>query len=373
MEQELIELQKHVSAQGILVQDLMSGVCHELDEWNKTGDESDCEEDLKAFDIDNFLNNELDDTKLLFLQTVEVLLAEHKIDEAVLAFEKEEALHSNLKDSESTQWTDDSSFEVAFREKKAVLVDQLVEMSQQPSAGINDIKKVMNSLLKLGKSSLAHQLLLKAYDSRLRAKMEVILPSCSTYSETYAATLSQLVFSTILAATKNSHSVLGDSASCTNRIIQWAEDEMEFFVQQVKDNAPQLETALAIRSASNCLQASLTHCSSLSSLGLEFSKVLKVRLIPYFEEILDLNFKRAKRQVLDISGNDDGVILSPELCLPLSAAATSNLILTNNGKRFMSIVMVSVFFSLQTHDTIFPSFLFFYVWFHLKTIGIELK
>ncbi|CAL9016330.1 unnamed protein product, partial [Prunus brigantina] len=36
MEHELVELRKHISAQGILVQDLMTGVCHQLEEWNQS-------------------------------------------------------------------------------------------------------------------------------------------------------------------------------------------------------------------------------------------------------------------------------------------------------------------------------------------------
>ncbi|KAJ6688548.1 EXOCYST COMPLEX COMPONENT 8 [Salix koriyanagi] len=56
MEHELVELRKHISAQGILVQDLMTG----------------------------------DNRKAIFLENFDVLLADHKVEEAIEALEAEE-------------------------------------------------------------------------------------------------------------------------------------------------------------------------------------------------------------------------------------------------------------------------------------------
>ena len=69
MEHELVELRKHISAQGIIVQDLMTGVCRELEEWNQeNADISDTKPDLEVDEDQDPLSNEMDDSKKIFLE-----------------------------------------------------------------------------------------------------------------------------------------------------------------------------------------------------------------------------------------------------------------------------------------------------------------
>ncbi|KAJ6827452.1 exocyst complex component EXO84C [Iris pallida] len=338
MEQELIELQKHVSAQGILVQDLMSGVCQELEVWNKSNtEEPDAEQDLELSEIDELLHGEAEDKKGTFLETLDILLAEHKVEEALLAIDAEERCSTELNDPGDISSTEPSMYKVEFLKRKEILVDQLVRISEQPSVCMAELKKVLCGLLKLGKGSLAHQLLLKAFSARLHKNIESFLPSCSIYSETYAASLSQLVFSTISAATKESGLIFGEAPTYTNRIFQWAEYEIESFVHLVKENSPPPETGSALRSASICIQASISHCSFLESQGLKFSKLLMVLLRPHIEEVLELNFRRARRRVSDLARNVDIVLLSPQPGSPHTLDEPS--IFTSSGQMFMSIVM----------------------------------
>lgn len=346
VEQELIELQKHVSAQGILVQDLISGVCRELEVWNKqNSEEPDAELDPQILEVDELLQADKD-PKVTFLETVDVLLAEHKIEEALLALEAEEKKYPELNDLGENPSVEISSYKTAFLERKALLVDQLVGICEQPSVCIAELKKALSGLVKLGKGSLAHQLLLKAYGSRLQKSIEAFLPSCSIYSETYTATLSQLVFSTISLITKESGLIFGDAPTYINRIVQWAECEIESLVHLVKEISPSPETASALRSASICIQASLSHCSILEAQGLKFSKLLMVLLRPHIDEVLDMNFRRARRKVLDLAMHEDEVLLSPQEGSPLTVAAPSNIMFTNSGKKFMFIVKVSNLLSL---------------------------
>lgn len=87
---ELIYLQKHISAQGILVQDLMTGVCHELDKWNKSS--KDVDEIKHESELLEPLSNEGNDQKTLFLENIDVLLDEHKFEEALEALDAEEKI-----------------------------------------------------------------------------------------------------------------------------------------------------------------------------------------------------------------------------------------------------------------------------------------
>lgn len=342
MEHELNDLRKNISAQGILVQDLMSGVCHELDECSRANPiDQVTEENPQNSDLEDPFPNEADDhRRTLFLENIDVLLAEHKVEEAIEAIDAEERSYPELRGMADTFSNEpSSSYKSAFLKRKAVLEDQLVEITEQPFVNIAELKNAVSGLLKLGKGPLAHQLLLKSNGSRLQKSIEAFLPLCPCYPETYSATLSNLVFSTISSTTKEMGLMFGDNPVYSNRVVQWAEWEIESFVRLVKENAPSSETVSALRAASICVQASLNHSSMLESQGLKLSKLLLVLLRPYIEEVLELNFRRARKVVLDFSANDESLPLSPRFASPLSTFATSSdSVLVDSGLRFIFMV-----------------------------------
>ncbi|KAJ6889190.1 LOW QUALITY PROTEIN: exocyst complex component EXO84C-like [Populus alba x Populus x berolinensis] len=300
MEHELIELRKHISAQRILVQDLMTGVCRELEEYNSAnGDIGDSQQDLQVDELQSSLPSDTDIRKEIFLENIDVLLAELNVEEAIEALEAEEKYCLELKGPGDTS-SMEASYRSVFLKRKSLLEDQLIGITEQPLVGILELKKALSALIKLGKGPLAHQLLLKSYGSRLQKSIEVFLPSCSVYPKTFPATLSRLMFSIISVTTKESGSIFGDNPVYTNRLVQWAEWEIEYFVRLVKNNAPSSETVFALGAASNCVQASLTYCSMLESQGLKLSK-------------------RARREALDVAEMDESSLLSPHSMSPLSA------------------------------------------------------
>uniref|UniRef100_A0A2N9GAZ5 SWIM-type domain-containing protein n=1 Tax=Fagus sylvatica TaxID=28930 RepID=A0A2N9GAZ5_FAGSY len=344
MEHELIELRKHISSQGILVQDLMTGVCRELEEWKQSnGDNHEAQQDPEISEIQDPLPSERDDEKMIFLEHIDVLLAEHKVEEAIEALDAEEKNSPDLKGSGETSVGEVSQYKSAFLKRKATLEDQLVQIIEQPSVGVQEMKKALYGLIKLGKGPLAHQLLLTSYGLRLQKSIEVLLPSSHVCPKTFSATLSKLVFSIISLTTKESASIFGDNPIYTNRIVQWAEWDIEYFVRLVKENAPSSETVSALRAASICVQASLNYCSMLESQGLKLSKLLLVLLRPYIEEVLELNFRRARRLLFDLVELDESLLFSPHFESLLSAFGTiSETIRVDSGMRFMYIVKVAI-------------------------------
>ncbi|KAH1055832.1 hypothetical protein J1N35_033897 [Gossypium stocksii] len=330
MEHELVELQKHISSQGIIVQDLMTGVCRELEEWNQeNADTNDTPLDPKVDDV----QEEMDDPKKKFLEKIDVLLAEHKVEEALEALEAEEKNFSGDSSTES------SSYKSSFLERKAMLEDQLTEIAELPAVSANELKKALSGLIKLGKGPSAQLLLLKSRDSRLKKNIEVFLPSCSVCPKTFPAALSRLVFSMISLTTRESGLIFGDNPVYTNRVVQWAEWEIEFFVRLVKENAPPSETISALRAASICVQDSLNYCLLLEPQGLKLSKLLLVLLRPYLEEVLELNFRRARKAVFDSMEVDENLPLSPHFVSAVSAFATSsNSVLVDSGMKFLYII-----------------------------------
>ncbi|KAG2684171.1 hypothetical protein I3760_10G064500 [Carya illinoinensis] len=341
MEHELIELRKHISAQGILVQDLMTGVCRELEEWKQSiGDNHESQHDPEIPELQDPLPSEKNDGKIIFLENVDVLLAEHKVEEALEALDAEEKNSSELKDSGDTSTSEVSEFKSAFLKRKTMLEDQLVQIIEQPSSGVLEMKKALSGLIKLGKGPLAHQLLLESYGLRLQKNIEVLLPLCRVCPKTFSATLSKLVFSIISLTTKESASIFGDNPIYTNKIVQWAEREIEYFVRLVKENAPSSETVSALRAASICIQSSLNYCLMLESQGMKLSKLLLVVLRTYIEEVLELNFRRARRLLFNLVEPDESLLFSHLFADSLSAFATSSesCIIVDSGTRFMYIV-----------------------------------
>ncbi|GKC56311.1 tRNase Z TRZ3, mitochondrial [Tanacetum coccineum] len=148
----------------------------------------------------------------------------------------------------------------ASSEKKSLIEEQLIQVIDQTLISVADLKMAVSGLLKLGK-----------------------------------ATLSNLVLSTISSTTKELGLMFGDDMVYNSRVVQWAERRIELFVRLVKENAPSSETVSALHSASVCVQASLNHCAALEPQGLRLSKVLLVLLQPYMDEVLELNFRRARK------------------------------------------------------------------------------
>ncbi|PRQ29999.1 putative cullin repeat-like-containing domain, exocyst complex component Exo84 [Rosa chinensis] len=336
MEHELVELRKHISSQGILVQDLMTGVFRELEGWNQSS--SDVQKNSEIPELQDPLPTEADVHKI-FLDKIDVLLAEHKVEEALEALDAEERNSPDLKSSADTSSIEGSTYRSVFLKRKALLEDQLVEITTQPFISFVELQKALMGLMKLGKGPLAHQLLLKFYGSRLQKRIEALFPSCSVCPKTYPATLSKLVFSIISSATQKSGLIFGDNPVYTNRVVQWAEWEIEYFVRSVKENAPSSETASALGAASICVQASLSYSSVLERQGLKLSKLILVLLRPFIEEVLELNFRRARKFVLDLVVADECMSFSPRFAPPLSAFTTSSEgVLVDSGIRFMCII-----------------------------------
>ncbi|KAJ0235883.1 Exocyst complex component EXO84C [Hirschfeldia incana] len=331
MEHELVELRKHISSQGILVQDLMSGLGREMDEWKRSSGDADESEEVD--DNDPLFPSEITDPKSEFLEKIDILLAEHKVDEALEAIDAEERNSSELKGASA----DTSSYKSAFIERKAVLEDQLLRIAKQPSVNVTELKHSLNGLIRLGKGPSAHQLLLKHYAATLHRRIEAFLPSCSTCPNTFPATLSKLVFSNISLAAKESASMFGDDYS--NKVVQWAEREVEYLVRLVKENAAPSETVYALRAASVCLQDCLNYCKALEPQGLILSKLFLVLFRPYVEEVLELNFRRARKVIFDLNEADEGLETSSEFVAVLSEfAIASDTTMTDCSIRFMQIV-----------------------------------
>lgn len=171
MNHELNELRKHISAQGILVQDLINGACQELSLWSQAN--ANVLETQESELGDNCLIDASEDDHLSFLESIDILLAEHKIEEAIEAIDAEEKSHPEMRSVGETSPTEPSAYRSALSKRKAMLEKQLVEITERPSIAVVELKRALSGLLKLGKGPLAHQLLVKSIRLRLQKKLKL--------------------------------------------------------------------------------------------------------------------------------------------------------------------------------------------------------
>ncbi|KAJ1701074.1 hypothetical protein LUZ63_000853 [Rhynchospora breviuscula] len=318
----VVELKSNYSAHKSIVQDLSSAVTGELDAWERlSGNEI---ADLQNSELEHLLNLDNDSSQVVFLQNLDMLLAERKIEEALsMLLDSVEIIESN-------------SLEISKR--KDMLVDQLVATSNQPCIKYSDLKKALEGLIKLGREALAQELFLKVFASRLQRKVDSFLPSCMILPNTYTATFSKLYFSTIMEAANEFNLLFGEIEPHASLLVEWAESEMEQFAHLVRENAPSLETTSALCSACICIQASLNYCIMLEGNGLKLSDLVLFLLSQHVEEVIDKNFRRARKMVLDLSSQYETLDQSWLVGLHFSADALTNISLRNNVKKFMSLI-----------------------------------
>ena len=143
-----------MSAQGMLVQDLMSGVCRELEMWQKYSKEEHVVERDSESELNEILSVGTQDPKVIFLDRMDILLAEHKIEEALLALEAEEKKYMVTDNSGKESEADISAYKAALSRRKSTLEDQLVRYAEQPSLSTTELRKSLSSLIKIGKGSV---------------------------------------------------------------------------------------------------------------------------------------------------------------------------------------------------------------------------
>lgn len=328
MNEVVVELKSNCSVHKSLVQDLSCGITSELNTWEKFYREEIV--DFENSDLENLLNLDSDNPQAVFLQNLDMLIAERRTEEAL----------SKLLDSVAV--SEINSFEISKR--KDMLTEQLVAIFNQPCIIYSDLKKALEALIKLGREALAQELFLKVFALRLQRNIDLFLPSCPVLPITYTATLSQLVFSTISKAANEFNMLFGEKEPRSSLLVKWAESEIEHFVNHVKENAPLLETTAALCSACICIHASLSYCAILESTGLKLSDLVLFLLRQYIEEVIGDNFRRAKRMVLDLSSESGTLDQSWPIGLHFSADALTNILLTNIVKKFMSIIKVSLLY-----------------------------
>ena len=136
----------------------------------------------------------------LLPDTLDVLLAERKVDDALALLDEGEGLVADFYNGNGAEELSEElilQLEKALAERKAGLAAYLAEAVQQPTVRGLELRSAISHLDRLGEGSRAHTLLLHSHEERLKHNMNSLRQSGASYGGVYTTAVSQLVFSAI--------------------------------------------------------------------------------------------------------------------------------------------------------------------------------
>ncbi|GLJ21307.1 hypothetical protein SUGI_0391490 [Cryptomeria japonica] len=317
LENEVKELKRHISTQENLVQELRNGVGLEAlinETCSFISPEPGYPVEGSLFSISNpgedLAPNKLETHIDSLSEVLDVLLTEHKVDEALAILEEEEKAFTEFEKTEGPSSPVFLLYQSTLTEWKAMLAKQFTEIAEQPAVQSSELRKALSGLVRLGNGPLALTLLLRSYQIRLQNTIQSFLPSSAFFSGAYATTIAQLVFSTISQAAKDFRAIFEDVPEYTPELVDWAQKETEHFVKLVKQHVSFLETEAGFRAVTMCVEASISLCSLLERQGLKLCPYLLELLQPYFEGVLEAYIKQVEESVGSSAASDDWVLTS---------------------------------------------------------------
>lgn len=177
LEGQLLSLRNLLSAQATVVHGLADGVhVNSL----SPGLQGPADEDItkkknsELTKIETWLNE--------FLETLEVLLAERRVEEALAALDEAEGVVEDANDRGSLNPPMLISLQNAITASRLKLADQLVDTASQSSTKGAERRAVVLALKRLGDGPRAHTLLLNAHRQKLYQIMQTLKPAAATSS-----------------------------------------------------------------------------------------------------------------------------------------------------------------------------------------------
>lgn len=337
----LLSLRNLLSTRAALINGLADGVHVKS---LSTAPEGSTEEE--NFDLEEREPSKMEKWLVQFMETLEVLLAERRVDEALAALDEGEHIAKEANHKQTLTPTAFSSLQTTITEQRQKLADQLVEAACQPSASDVELHAAVQSLKQLGDGPRAHTLLLKCHHQKLQCNMTGLHPSGTSHGVAYTAALSQLVFSTIAQAASDSLAIFADEPAYASELVTWAVNRTENFAVLMKRRVLGSPSASGeLRLVAECVQICLGHCSLLEARGMALSPVLLKLFKPCVEQSLMTNLKRIEQTTAALAAADDWSLTYPPVgvrSLGIAPLGSSSIVsqpkLSSSAHRFNMMV-----------------------------------
>ncbi|XP_030449403.1 exocyst complex component EXO84A [Syzygium oleosum] len=301
LEGQLLSMRNLLSSQAALVQELVEGV--RVDSLD-TGSEDSTAEDMH--NLEDTRPSNMENWLIDFVDTLEILLAERRVEEALAAVNEGERIKEEANSRRTLSPAALLSLETAITEQRQKLADQLAEMTSQLSTQGVELRSTILALKKLGDGPRAHTLLLNSHQQKMQCRMQSLRSSNAPYGGAYTAALSQLVFSTIAQAASDASVVFGEEPAFASELVTWAVKETEAMALLLKRHVLASSAAAGgLRAAAECVKICLGHCSVLEARGLALSPVLLRFFKPCVEQALNANLRRIEQSSAALAAADD--------------------------------------------------------------------
>ncbi|XP_020686446.1 exocyst complex component EXO84A-like [Dendrobium catenatum] len=344
IESEILKMKNHVSTQNMLVEEFMNSFHSEiiLEKLENLKDE--CVEDLDL-DFPTWMETRMQN----ILETLDILMSEHRMEEALVVLEKETQNMQKLLKEKDGLLPIISSFAYAISELQTALAEQFTSLAGHRRVTWPELHNALFGLCRLGESDRAIVLLLNFYHLQLENSVKELKCSAPFPHETYTLELTKVVFSTISQATRSFVLLFGEASPYTLDLMQWTRVELEVIYHSFDMSVKSMsETSFALGLAVEIMNISFSFCSLLEqerlSLRADVIKLMK----PCITEVLKMHFDQLRKVVSLFASTDNWVLgkfpfsekFSNKSPLMEINGKLEYLQLTSSGRKFITLMQI---------------------------------
>ncbi|KAG9146332.1 hypothetical protein Leryth_008020 [Lithospermum erythrorhizon] len=309
LEGQLLSLRNLLSTRATIIHNLAEGAVVET-----LANDTDSSRSDDFLNIDAREPSKMESWLVQFQETLEVLLAERRVEEALAALEEGDQVIKEVKAKKNLPPAAWKSLRATITEQRKKLSDQLAEATSQASINGVELRAAVHALKRLGDAPRAHTLLLKSHKQKIQTRMHELRPCSTAQGVTITAKLSQVIFSTIAQAANDSLVLFDEEQSYASELVTWAVTQSNDFALRVKRHVLASPAASgSLRPVAECVQMCMGHCSLLEARGLALSPILLRIFKPCVEQALSANLKRIEQCTAALAAADDWSLIYPPL------------------------------------------------------------
>ncbi|XAR58662.1 hypothetical protein NMG60_11014144 [Bertholletia excelsa] len=343
MENEMMQLKRHVYTQKRLVNTLIDGYYLRVlsqERAESIDEESTCVNPSPESIFEDHLDN--------ILENLDILLSERRLEEALKALELEAGTFQEIQLVANIPSGVLIRYNSAILERKAMIVDQLKLVAENPRVPAPELLKALVGLCRFGDSHRATQLLLKYYHSQIVFGIHDLQYSNSK-NGAYIHEVAKLVFTRISQARMSLLGLHREKTTYPIEFMQWVSEEIEIFaacfskyVQSISDISGGLVTVM------EAVHCAVSYCSLLESELPAVMPCLVKHIHPCVEAALQSHIDHFKKVIGIFTSTDTwgmgryllSGILSKNCSSVVLGQQPEYCLLTNSGRKFVTLLQV---------------------------------
>lgn len=304
IESEVMKMKNHVSTQNMLVEELMNSFHSKVILENLENMEDECVEDLDL-DFPSWMETRIQN----ILETLDILMSEHRMEEALVVLEKETQTLQKLQKEKDSFLPIIIPFVCAISDWRIRLAEQFASLAGHKRVTWPELCNALFGLCRLGENDRASVLLLNFFHLQLENSVNELKCSAPFPHGTYILELTKVVFSSIFQAARSFVVLFGEASPYTSDLMQWARVELEVIYHSFDTYVKSIsETSFALGLAVEAMNISFSFCSLLEHERLSLQSDVVRLLKPCITEVLQMHFDQLRKVVSLFASTDNWVL-----------------------------------------------------------------